>query len=210
MKCPVNYISLVQGFNNGKGSKHYGLDLGWFSNEHHNQPVYACDDGVVVYNRRQITGGYVIQIKHDNGLISEYGHLLKDSQRVHEGDKVKKGQQIAQMGASGMVTGEHLHFAILKSNKSCFTKSLYVNPINYINVYTGQIEANNVKTKGKFKHTKIVKGTDGELNVRKTNLKGKVVYRVKENNDIESYGVKNGLNIVDNVRDYVCSNKFTK
>lgn len=210
MKCPVNYISFKQGFKNKGINKHYGIDFGYYSDKTHNQDIMACDDGIVIYNRHQATGGYCIQIKHDNGMISEYGHLLKDSQRVHEGDKVKKGQVIAKMGKSGMVTGEHLHFGLLKSNsnKGIFTKSLYVDPTKYINVYSGQKENNNAK--GKFIHTKKVKGSDGELNVRKGNLKGKIVYKVKENYDIETYGVNGNANIVDNVRNYVCSNKYTK
>ena len=210
MKCPVNYISFKQGFKNTGINKHYGIDFGYYSDKTHNQDIMACDDGIVIYNRYQATGGYCIQIKHDNGMVSEYGHLLKDSQKVHEGDKVKKGQVIAKMGKSGMVTGEHLHFGLLKSNsnKGIFTKSLYVDPTKYINVYSGQKENDNAK--GKFIHTKKVKGSDGELNVRKGNLKGKIVYKVKEGQDIESYGVKGTCNIVDNLRDYVCSNKYTK
>ena len=210
MRCPVNYISFKQGFKNTGYNKHYGIDFGWYGDKHHNQDIMACDDGVVIYNRYQVTGGYCIQIKHDNGMISEYGHLLKNSQRVHEGDKVKKGQVIAKMGKSGMVTGEHLHFALLKSNskKGIFTKSLYVDPARYINVYSNQFEHSNAK--GIFLHTKKVTGTDGQLNVRTNDLRGKIVYTVKEGNDIESYGAKNNCNIVDNVRNYVCSKNYVK
>ena len=75
MMCPVNYVAVTQEFKN-----HNGVDFGWYG--HHNQWIYAVDDGEVIYNRKQITGGYVIHIRHDNGYVSEYGHLLKDSQQV--------------------------------------------------------------------------------------------------------------------------------
>ena len=103
MRSPVNYISITQTYS----TKHKGMDFGWYSDKHHNQWVYAVDDGVVIYNRHQISGGYVIHIKHDNGYVSEYGNLLKDSQQVHEGDKVKKGQKIAKLGKIGRAHSSH-------------------------------------------------------------------------------------------------------
>ena len=59
MRCPVNYAGVVQKFH----SKHKGVDFGWNSKYGgSNQPVFASDDGIVVYNRYQTTGGYVIGI----------------------------------------------------------------------------------------------------------------------------------------------------
>ena len=67
MRCPVNYISVTQKYT----YRHGGCDLGWYGNVcGYNQPIYACDDGKVIYNRKQITGGYVIAIAHDKGLVS--------------------------------------------------------------------------------------------------------------------------------------------
>lgn len=207
MRCPVNYISITQKYS----SMHKGVDLGWYSKEHHNQPIYAIDDGIVIYNRKQITGGYVIHIRHNNGYVSEYGHLLKNSQTVHEGDIVKKGQKIAKMGASGIVTGEHLHFGLYKGNHIDYNnKKYYVDPLKYINVYDNQHE--NEKSKGLIKHTKHALGIPSEpLNIRYKSKTGKVVGSIFNGDQVETYGRNlDEWNIVDNLRDYVCSNKYLK
>lgn len=216
MRVPVNYVGIKRGFKNTGFNRHYGIDFGWSSKYFgQNQPVFACDDGVVIYNRYQgaLSGGYTIIIRHDLGdgkyICSEYGHLLKDSQTIKEGQKVTKGQKIACMGSSGNSTGCHLHFGLyLGSTINYSDKSKFVDPSLYLNVYSNQVES--TKVKNNLKHTKKVKGTDGELNVRKGNLRGKIVYSVKEGKDIESYGINGSVNIVDNLRNYVCSNKYIK
>lgn len=197
MKLPVNKTVVTQKY---KPLTHKGVDLGRGGIK--NQKIYSCDEGTVVYNRYQKnSGGYVIGIKHTNGLYSYYGHLKKDTQQVHEGDKVTKGQYIANMGATGKVTGEHLHFAISKK----YFKS-FVDPFDYVNIYDGQ----EIKLNGcKCNHTKHC--TAECLNVRtKPNTKGEIVFKVHEGEEVETYGLKNKWNIVDNVRGYYCSNNFIK
>ena len=207
MRTPVNYISITQDFS----KKHHGIDFGWFSDSHHNQWIYAIDDGTVIYNRKQISGGYVIHIRHDNGYVSEYGHLLKNSQQVHEGDKVKKGQKIAKMGKSGLVTGEHLHLGIYHGTSINYNdKSKWVDPAKYLNVYANQVE--NAKSKGKLKHTKIAYNIPSEpLNIRYKTKHGKIVGYIYNGDEVEHYYINNeGWNVCDNIRDYVCSNKYLK
>ena len=206
MQCPVNYISINQEF-----GKHKGVDFGWYSDNHHNQWIYAVDDGIVIYNRHQISGGYVIHIRHDNGFVSEYGHLLKNSQQVHEGDRVKKGQKIAKMGKSGMVTGEHLHFGLYKGTYINYShKEYFVNPLKYINVYDNQHV--NEKSEGKIRHTKKAQNIPSEpMNIRKETKTGKVVGHIYNGDQVETYGCNlDGWNIVDNTRDYICSNRYLK
>lgn len=211
---PVNYISLTQGFKNTGVGRHYGLDLGWYSQDKKNQPVYACDDGIVIYNRHQVSGGYVIHIKHNNGYVSEYGHLLKNSQLVLEGHKVKKGQQIARMGNSGLSTANHLHFGIYKGDKINYSKKQnWVNPLDYVNMYDGQVC--NAKTEGKIKHTKHAKGIPSEplLVHNQPNYKSSTVvkdYKIYNGDEVEYYGTENGLAKIDNCKKYYTSNKYIK
>lgn len=209
MRYPVNMINLKQKF-----GSHKGLDLGWNDQVGKNQPVMAIDDGEVIYNRHQVTGGYVIHIKHNNGYVSEYGHLLKDSQKVREGHKVKKGQVIALMGKSGIATGPHLHLGLYKGNYINYKdKSKFVDPFPYLCRYEDQwVDEKNSKVKSKdIHHTKKVKGTDGELNIRnKPGTSGKIVGTAKEGTQVESFGVTKGWNIVDNIRGYYCSNNYLK
>ena len=214
MKAPLSYMKITQGFS----KNHRGIDLGW--HDQHNRPVYACDDGIVIYNRFQKTGGYVIHLRHEfieNGkkvyYVSEYGHLLKDSQKVHEGDSVKKGQEIAKMGASGKTTGEHLHFGIYKGSKIVYSKDNWVDPCKYINIYKDQ--NGSLMTKLKINKTKTATGIPSEplLVHNKPNfndssiVKGIGIYNGQE---VEYYGTKNGMAIIDNCNKYYTSNKYIK
>lgn len=220
MRMPVNRVFISRGFKNTGIKKHFGLDLAWNIESDKHQPVYACDDGVVIYNRKQTSGGYTIIIKHTNGLCSVYGHLQKDSQKVHEKDKVKKGKQIANMGNSGLgCVGYHLHFAIYKGTKVDFNTKVYLDPLKYINVYKNQEVGKTTAKNYKLLYTKEAKGitnppllVHNEPNYKATSVvKGMGIYNGDE---VESYGVVNNgssiLNIVDNVRGYYCSNKYLK
>ena len=86
-------------------------------------PVLAAGDGEVVYSGNGLLGyGELIIVKHNASFLSAYGHNRK--RMVQEGDKVKAGQQIAEMGSSGSARDE-LHFEIRKNGKP-------VNPLDYL------------------------------------------------------------------------------
>lgn len=212
MMYPVNCINIKQKFKNTGINKHYGIDFGWYDSVGKNQPILAADDGVVIYNRKQVSGGYVIHIRHDDGYCTEYGHLLKDSQRVKEGSRVKKGQVIANMGASGICTGAHLHFGVYKGKEINYSdKSKWVDPLKYLCMYDNQcvVDRSIVPQKDLF-HTKKVSAKDG-LNVRTTpSTKGKVVVVAPYNSQLECFGLVGNWNIVDNIRGFYCSNKYLK
>jgi lipoprotein NlpD len=88
-------------------------------------PITATADGEVVYSGNGLIGyGELIIIKHNASFLSAYGHNRK--RLVQEGDKVKAGQRIAEMGASAAARDE-LHFEIRKNGKP-------VNPIEYLPV----------------------------------------------------------------------------
>jgi lipoprotein NlpD len=86
-------------------------------------PVLAAGDGEVVYSGNGLLGyGELIIVKHNASFLSAYGHNRK--RLVQEGDKVKAGQQIAEMGSSASSRDE-LHFEIRKNGKP-------VNPLDYL------------------------------------------------------------------------------
>lgn len=207
MRCPVNYVGIARGYS----ASHKGIDFGW--NSKHggaNQPIMSCEDGIVVYNKYQTSGGFVLGIYHEKyKMTSEYGHIKKNSILVKVGERVAKGQMIASMGGTGKVTGNHLHFGLQKGKGLKYgLLSRWVNPIKYLNIYDGQTA--NVETSKKIKHTKRVTAKDG-LNVRKKpSIKGSFVYTAKYNSQVECHGLKNGWNIVDNLLNYYCSDKFLK
>jgi lipoprotein NlpD len=79
------------------------------------QSVRAAADGVVVYSGAGLVGyGELIIVKHNESWLSAYGHNRK--RLVNEGQNVKAGQQIAEMGRSG-ASREMLHFEIRYNGK---------------------------------------------------------------------------------------------
>lgn len=79
------------------------------------QPVQAAADGVVVYSGTGLVGyGEVIIVKHSDEWLSAYGHNRK--RLVAEGEAVKSGQTIAELGRSG-TSRDMLHFEIRRNGK---------------------------------------------------------------------------------------------
>jgi murein DD-endopeptidase MepM/ murein hydrolase activator NlpD len=101
---------------NGEAKRHSGVDIA----APFGQEVVAAGDGVVVEATDFYTDnpkwGKVVVIDHGHGLLSRYAHL--DRYAVHKGDAVKAGQAIGAVGATGKVTGPHLHFEVLKDGKA--------------------------------------------------------------------------------------------
>ncbi len=78
-------------------------------------PVRAAADGVVVYSGAGLVGyGELIIVKHDEQWLSAYGH--NRARLVNEGQRVKAGEQIAEMGRSG-ASRDMLHFEIRYNGK---------------------------------------------------------------------------------------------
>lgn len=73
-------------------------------------PVHATNAGTVVLTANHFFSGNSIFIDHGDGLFSEYFHLEKSF--VTLGQKVKKGDIIGLVGATGRASGPHLHFGI--------------------------------------------------------------------------------------------------
>lgn len=86
---------------------HLGFDLATTAHA----PVTAANDGVVAMAEFFGIYGNTIVIDHGYGLMSLYGHLSRFG--VNKGDAVKRGQVIANSGATGLAGGDHLHFTML-------------------------------------------------------------------------------------------------
>jgi len=94
---------------------HIGTDIGAKEGA---DVVAAFDWKVVKVGNHEELGYYIyIDSEYNNKIIqTRYKHLLSKSFKVKEGDEVKAGQLIANVGSTGSSTGPHLHFDILESN----------------------------------------------------------------------------------------------
>lgn len=90
------------------GRLHAGVDI----SAPRGEPVRAVADGVVV--RAGTDGGYgrLIDVRHENGLVSRYAHLSAIAATVFPGAAVAAGQPIGVVGSTGTSTGTHLHFEV--------------------------------------------------------------------------------------------------
>jgi len=73
-------------------------------------PVVAPASGVVITITQQRGYGLILEINHGNGLVTKYAHLSRVN--VKQGQRVTRGQLIANVGNSGLSTGPHLHYEI--------------------------------------------------------------------------------------------------
>jgi murein DD-endopeptidase MepM/ murein hydrolase activator NlpD len=85
---------------------HPGLDI----SADKGTPVYATADGTVDLAAWAGEYGNLIVVKHGFGIATRYGHLSKFL--VKPGQKVRRGQLIAYVGATGRATGSHLHYEV--------------------------------------------------------------------------------------------------
>jgi len=86
-------------------------------------PLYATANGVVTHAGWLSGYGRLVKIKHEFGIETRYAHMSKI--RVKVGQRVSRGERIGDMGASGRVTGPHLHYEVRVGGKA-------VNPMIYI------------------------------------------------------------------------------
>lgn len=93
-------------------SPHSGIDIVDVTGT----PISAANDGEVALTMDMFFSGLSLFIDHGQGLYTMYFHLSEVL--VNETDKVKKGETVALVGATGRVTGAHLHFGVrLNYNK---------------------------------------------------------------------------------------------
>jgi murein DD-endopeptidase MepM/ murein hydrolase activator NlpD len=109
-------------FNGQIRSRHLGTDYDGVVGA----PVHAANRGVVALVGDFYYAGRIVSLNHGAGLITSYLHLSEIL--VSEGDTVTAGQLIGRVGASGRVTGPHLHWAVRVGTSSVDGASLLALP----------------------------------------------------------------------------------
>jgi murein DD-endopeptidase MepM/ murein hydrolase activator NlpD len=126
----VNATNLRDSFLNsrGKHAQHLAIDIG----APKGTPVLAAADGQILQIRREKRGGNALYQKDPSGkYMLYYCHLSRYVKTIHPGDKVKRGDVIAYVGATGhVIGGSHLHFSItrLPEDDDNFKAGVAINP----------------------------------------------------------------------------------
>ncbi len=102
---------LTSGYGWRWGRMHKGLDIAGPIGT----PINAAADGVVTYAAWASGYGNLVEITHPDGSVTMYAH--NNRYVVREGERVRQGQHIADMGSTGRSTGPHLHFEIRPSGQ---------------------------------------------------------------------------------------------
>lgn len=103
----------------GKRAWHDGVDFAGRMGS----PVLAVAAGVVTFAGERWGYGKMVEVTHGSGYVTRYAHALNVT--VEEGQVVRRGDQVAEMGSSGRSTGPHVHLEVLKNGDS-------VNPWKYV------------------------------------------------------------------------------
>lgn len=91
---------------NGNKAFHEGLDFTASTGT----PIYAAAGGIVSSAEQTPDYGKIVKIDHGSGLETRYAHASKLT--VKAGERVEKGQKVAEVGSTGRSTGPHLHYEI--------------------------------------------------------------------------------------------------
>ena len=121
-------------------------------------PIMAAGDGVVERASRYGSYGNYVRIRHNGTYKTAYAHMSKYGRGIKKGARVKQGQVIGYVGATGRVTGRHLHYEVLVNDKQ-------VNPLS-LKIPTGR------KLKGADleKFIQVAGAIDHEINLQKNNI----------------------------------------
>lgn len=114
MKTPLDGARLTSRFGKRKHPvlgyvrSHRGADFGAPTGT----PIYAAGDGIIERASRYGSYGNYVRIRHNGTYKTAYAHLSKYGSGIRKGVRVKQGQIIGYVGATGRVTAAHLHYEV--------------------------------------------------------------------------------------------------
>lgn len=121
------HISSTFGYRVFRGRRdfHTGIDIAvWYKT-----PVHVTADGTVIVAGWESGFGWTVEVQHEEGYSTLYGHLSR--YLVNVGDTVKKGQTIGLSGSSGNSTGPHVHYEMRLNG-------VPIDPWRYATAYDGK------------------------------------------------------------------------
>lgn len=173
-----------------RGRMHYGTDVKLYTGD----PVYSTFDGIVRIAQYSSSYGYVVVVRHYNGLETIYAHFSK--LLTKPGMMVRAGDPIGLGGNTGRSYGSHLHFEVR-------FKGMPFDATKIIDFDKGQLVNDTILIdKNYFDHLKNTKYSSGSSSSSKkgkkgaaTSSKGAKYYTVRRGDTLSSIAVKHGTTI---------------
>ena len=134
LKTPIDGARLSSSFGIrrhpilGYSRMHKGVDFAASTGT----PIFAAGDGMVEVAGRNRGYGNYVRIRHNREYATAYGHLSRFARGLHAGERVRQGEVIGLVGATGLATGPHLHFEVLKDGTQ-------INPMGVNTVTAGSL-----------------------------------------------------------------------
>ena len=126
MKTPINGARLsssfgirkhpILGFNKMHKGTDFAAPMG--------TPIMASGEGKIVRARWCGGGGNCVKIKHNSTYSTVYAHMSKFGRNIKEGVRIKQGHIIGYVGSTGVSTGPHLHYEVIKNGRKINSQKL--------------------------------------------------------------------------------------
>jgi len=117
LRAPLNYRRISSRFSRSRlhpilkvRRPHLGIDYA----AARGTPVWAVGDGTVIFRGYSGGLGRLVKVRHGNGYVSYYGHLSRFPPGMKVGQRVRQKEVIGYVGSTGLSTGPHLHFQLMK------------------------------------------------------------------------------------------------
>ena len=149
MKTPINGARLSSSFGLrkhpilGYNKLHQGTDFA----APRGTPIMASGSGVILKAQKYKGYGNFVSIKHNSTYVTAYGHMSKYGRGIRKGVRVDQGQIIGYVGSTGMSTGPHLHYEVIKNGKRINSQRL--------KLPTGKILTNEARNRFEVERIKI-------------------------------------------------------
>ena len=149
MKTPINGARLSSSFGIrkhpilGYNKLHQGTDFA----APRGTPIMASGSGVVLRSQKYKGYGNYVSIRHNSTYVTAYGHMSKFGRGIKKGVRVNQGRIIGYVGSTGMSTGPHLHYEVIKNGKRINSQRL--------KLPSGKILSNEARNKFEVERIKI-------------------------------------------------------
>jgi murein DD-endopeptidase MepM/ murein hydrolase activator NlpD len=126
MKTPINGARLSSSYGMrkhpilGYNKLHQGTDFA----ASRGTPIMASGSGVILRAQKYKGYGNYVSIKHNSTYQTAYGHMSKFGRGIKKGVRVNQGRIIGYVGSTGMSTGPHLHYEVIKNGKRINSQKL--------------------------------------------------------------------------------------